>query len=235
MAAGKIQDYHVHSFYSDGESTIPSIIRACANAGCVELAITDHVDQDGAFTFIPEFRRGNALPDYIEAIHALKDEACIQFNVNVHVGIELSTTTNEFKAPIAKNIVPLADGIEIILIEGLDVNGATSLALATRGILEAAGCKNKPIFIAHPVFAEVLEEIELLIDNDIGLELNESKFSPVHRQNLDKILDHVVEAGLKRFRFTMGSDAHSASDAGKVPIVHKYAVERGIIESLYWL
>src|SRR5512136_723128 len=117
------QDYHLHTTFSDGESTPLSVIRACAATRCKEVAITDHVDQDGNFAFVPEFRGGNTLRSYFQAIEELGERAIAELGVSVHAGIELSTTSHDYKAAIRKHVAPFCNQLEIILIEGRDDAG----------------------------------------------------------------------------------------------------------------
>ncbi|HME50807.1 MAG TPA: PHP domain-containing protein [Candidatus Lokiarchaeia archaeon] len=235
MPDPRIQDYHLHSIYSDGDNTIPSIAHACDVAGCHEIAITDHVDQDGNLTFVADFRRDHTLQDYFKFIHDFKEESIAEYGVRMHVGIELSTTTSKYRDAIEKNIVPIADDIELVLIEGYDTSGPVSVAMAVRENLDDAGHEDLPIVIAHPDFAELIGDIEILVNNNIGLELNEAKFSPAHRQTLERILQEIDDQSLAMPRFTIGSDAHQANYAGRVDIVHAFAREHGLLENLTWL
>ena len=234
-AGSRLQDYHLHSIYSDGDNTIPSIVRACDAAGCHEIAITDHVDQDGNLTFVADFRHDYTLRNYFHAILDFKDESIADYGVRLHTGIELSTTTSFYREAIEKNIVPLADSIEIVLIEGHDNSGALNVAIATRENLVNAGYENLPVIIAHPEYAELIGKIPILIDHDIGLELNEAKFSPALRQSLEVILQEIDEQSLMMPRFTLGSDAHQAAFAGKIDIVHAFAKNHGLLDNITWL
>ena len=231
----QLQDYHLHSIYSDGDNTIPSIVRACDAAGCHEIAITDHVDQDGNLTFVADFRRDHSLQDYFHAIQDFKEESIAEYGVRLHAGIELSSTTSFYREAIKKNIVPIADAIELVLIEGHDNSGAVNVAMAARESLVNAGHENIPVIIAHPDYAELTVSIEMLIENSIGLELNEAKFSPALRQGLEHILQEIDEESFPMLRFTLGSDAHQASFAGKIDIVHAFARDHGLLDNITWL
>ncbi|MBN2151300.1 MAG: PHP domain-containing protein, partial [Candidatus Lokiarchaeota archaeon] len=223
-----------HTTFSDGESAPPSVVKACAAAGCKEIAITDHVDQHGNFAFVPEFRKASSLRSYIQAIEELGDHALDELGVAVHVGIELCTTSHEYKAAFRDHVAPLCDQLELILIEGRDDAGPVDVAIATRGLLRDVGI-SIPVVISHPEFGEIAERIESLVANDIGLELNEAKLSPAHKQGLDLVLGAAREQGIPMPRFTLGSDAHAAADAGKLPIVHRHATALGLASRLIWL
>lgn len=231
----RVQDYHLHSIFSDGDNTIPSIARACDTAGCYEIAITDHVDQDGNLAFVADFHRDNSLQDYFQAIQGFKEESIAEYGVTIHVGIELSTTTSFYRDAIEQNIIPLADNIELVLIEGYDNCGAVNVAMTTRERLVNAGHESIPVIIAHPDYKEVLSNIQMLIENGIGLEINEAKFSPVLRQGLENILQEIAEQSLPMPSFTLGSDAHQANFAGKIDIVHAFARDHELLENLVWL
>ncbi len=229
------QDYHLHTTFSDGESTPLSVVKACAAAGCKEIAITDHVDQHGNFAFVPEFRKANSLRTYIDKIEGLAENALSEFGVAVHAGIELSTTSHDYKVEFREHLVPFCHQLDIILIEGRDDAGPIDVAIAARELLHDYGMKSVPVVISHPEFKEIVERIEALVLNNIGLELNESKLSPAHKQGLDLVLEAVHEQGIAMPRFTLGSDAHAAMDAGRIPLVSQFARVRGLLSHLIWL
>jgi histidinol phosphatase-like PHP family hydrolase len=229
------QDYHLHTTFSDGESTPLSVVRACASVGCKEIAITDHVDQHGSFAFVPEFRGTSSLGSYIENIESLREYAINELGVVVHPGIELSTTSHVYKAAFRDFVAPSCKNLDIILIEGKDDAGSVNVALAAREVLHDLGQKTFPIVISHPDFVKIAENVEVLVQNNIGLELNESKMSPAHKQGLDLVLEAVHAQGIDTPRFTLGSDAHAAADAGRIPLVYQHARARGLLDRLIWL
>ncbi len=235
MVAIAPQDYHLHTTFSDGESTPLSVVKACAAAGCKEIAITDHVDQNGSFAFVPEFRGTNSLPSYIEKIADLGEYALEELGVAVHTGIELSTTSHAYEAAFREYVAQWCEHLDIILVEGRDDAGPVNVAIAAREVLHDLGLKAIPIVISHPEFGGIIEKIEVLVRNNIGLELNESKLSPAHKQGLDLVLEAVHEQGIAIPSFSLGSDAHVASDAGKVSLVYQHARARGLLDHLIWL
>ncbi len=229
------QDYHLHTTFSDGESTILSVVKACAAAGCKEIAITDHVDQHGNFAFVPEFRKANSLRSYIEKIEAVGEYALAELGVAVHAGIELSTTTHDYKAAIREHIIPFCHQLDIILIEGRNDAGPVEVASTAKELLHDSGLTVIHVVISHPEFAGMVDKVERLVQNDIGLELNEAKISPAHKHGLDLVLEAARQQGIHAPRFTLGSDAHAATDAGKVPLVHRHAITLGLMDQLIWL
>ncbi len=229
------QDYHLHTTFSDGESSPLSVIKACAAVGCKEVAITDHVDQNGSFMYVPEFRKASSLPSYIEKIAELGQYALEKLGVAVHAGIELSTTSHAYRAAFREYVAPSCAQLDIILVEGRDDAGPVGVAIAVREMLRDLGLKAIPIVISHPEFGEIANNIDVLVRNNIGLELNESKLSPAHKKGLNLVLEAVHEQGIAMPRFTLGSDAHVAMDAGKIPLVNKFARERSLVDNLIWL
>ncbi|MEX2680971.1 MAG: PHP domain-containing protein [Candidatus Sigynarchaeota archaeon] len=229
------QDYHVHTTFSDGESTPLSVARVCAAAGCAEVAITDHVDQDGNFAFVPEFRGRDNLRSYIDAIGRISEHALTKLGVSVHAGIEFCTTSHEYKASFRDHVAPFCDELDIVLIEGRDDAGPVEVAIAIREVLHDLGMKGMPVVISHPEFSMLVEKVDLIVRHNIGLELNEAKLSPAHKNGLDLVLATVHEQGLTMPRFTLGSDAHAATDAGKIPLVHQHARVKGLLDHLIWL
>jgi histidinol phosphatase-like PHP family hydrolase len=235
MQATNLHDYHLHTTFSDGENTPLSIIKACAAIGCKDIAITDHVDQQGDFVYVPEFRGTHNLQEYIEMLEELGIDALLEFGVQVHVGMELITRSPRYREAFREHVAPLCDRVELILVEGWDTEGPVDVAVAAREVLNEMGIKDVAICISHPEFADVLKDISTLVRNKIGLELNESKFSPAHELGLTRMLKIAIEQGLELPRFTLGSDAHVTTDAGKVPIVYQQAKKHGLINRLYWL
>nr|MDO8088226.1 PHP domain-containing protein [Candidatus Sigynarchaeum springense] len=221
--------------FSDGQSTPLSVVKACAAAGCRDIAITDHVDQDGNFAFVPEFRGRDSIRSYLETIEKIGEHALADLGVSVHAGIELSTTSHEYKASFRDRVAPFCNELDIVLIEGRDDAGPVDVAIAVREVLHDLGMKELPIVISHPDFSMLVEKAELIIRNNIGLELNEAKLSPAHKKGLDLVLAAVHEQGIGIPRFTLGSDAHAASDAGKLPLVHRHARAMGLMSQLIWL
>ncbi|NMC04164.1 MAG: PHP domain-containing protein [Candidatus Lokiarchaeota archaeon] len=229
------QDYHIHTIHSDGESTPISMVRACASAGCKEIAITDHVDQHGSFVFVPEFRKTTDLRSYIEEIGMLADRVMGELGVAVHAGIELCTTSHEYKAAFREHVARYCDALDIILVEGRDDAGAVNVAIMAREVLRDLGQAAMPIVISHPDFATIVKDIDAIVRNGIGLELNESKLSPAHKNGLDAVLEEARSLGIPSPRFTLGSDAHVATEAGRLPLACQHARARGLLDRLIWL
>jgi histidinol phosphatase-like PHP family hydrolase len=229
------QDYHLHTTFSDGDSTPLSVIKACAAAGCKEIAITDHVDQRGNFAYVPEFRGTSDLPAYLKTIESLHSYGLAELGVKVHAGIELLTTSHAYRAEFRDHVAPWCERLGLILIEGRDDAGPVEVAIAAREVLHDLGIKAIPIVISHPEFDVLVEKVEVLVRNNIGLELNESKLSPAHKHGLDLVLDAAHEQGLEMPGFTLGSDAHVAADAGRIPLVYQHAKSRHLLDRLIWL
>lgn len=55
-------DYHMHTDFSDGESSIEEYVKAAIELGLSEIAITDHC-----------WRRSDWIPDYVEEIRGLEE------------------------------------------------------------------------------------------------------------------------------------------------------------------
>jgi histidinol phosphatase-like PHP family hydrolase len=175
------------------------------------------------------------LASYIDEVDQLAVYAKEMLGVSVHPGIELSTTSLAYKAAFREFIAPSCTDLDIILIEGRDDAGPINVAIAVREILHDLGQKTLPVVISHPDFGKIAGQVEALVQNNIGLELNESKLSPAHKQGLDRVLETARSEGVDTPRFTLGSDAHAAADAGRVPLVYQHARARDLLDQLIWL
>jgi HisJ family histidinol phosphate phosphatase len=73
-------DYHMHTTFSDGDSTIEEYVRAAEELGLSEIAVTDHV-----------WRRSDWVAEYVDRIRAVDAET----DVTVHVGLEAKVVDDE--------------------------------------------------------------------------------------------------------------------------------------------
>jgi putative hydrolase len=67
-------DYHMHTDFSDGDSSISAYVETAREMGLSEIAITDHC-----------WRRSDWIPDYVETIRAIDEE---YDDISILVGLE---------------------------------------------------------------------------------------------------------------------------------------------------
>ena len=91
------EDFHVHSTFSDGESTLAENVRAARQRALRTLCLVDHVRRDTAW-----------LPEFAAAVTALRD----QRGPRILAGVEAKI----LDASGRLDLPPVLDGIDLVLI-----------------------------------------------------------------------------------------------------------------------
>jgi putative hydrolase len=91
------EDFHVHSTFSDGESTLAENVRAARERALRTLCLVDHVRRDTAW-----------LPEFAAAVTALRDQR--ELRVLAGVEAKILDTSGRLDLP------PGLDGIDLVLI-----------------------------------------------------------------------------------------------------------------------
>ncbi|MHA2000079.1 MAG: hypothetical protein ACTSU9_18360 [Promethearchaeota archaeon] len=213
-----------------------SLAIECAKSGCFDIAIADHVSEEGIFMYTSSGGGAGDLTTYINEIESLKAEIKDDLGVTLHAALEISSYTSDYKFHFRDTILPHMSHLDLILVDGWYLNDPVACARITRDVLDGDGRKGFPVFIAHPEYSSITgSNIHLISRKQIGLELNESKFSPTNRVDLERIVGLCESSGVPLPRLSLGSDAHSIADAGKVDIVLKFIKEHDLEKSLYFL
>lgn len=223
LTAALGQDYHVHSTFSDGASTLAENVRAARQRGLRRLCLTDHVRRDTTW-----------LPDYVAAVEPLQDGS----DPEVLCGVEtkILNRTGELDLP------PDLSGIELVLIadhqfpgehgpvlpaemRALIDRGAISQAAAISALIDATAsaldqARGRPAVIAHlfsllpkmglSESAIPADQLELLArrarDTGALLEVNEKWSCPSART--------VSVFAATGASIVAGSDSHDCRDIG---------------------
>jgi putative hydrolase len=91
------EDYHVHSTFSDGASTVQENLHAAERRGLTVLCLTDHVRRDTTW-----------IGDFVAAVEPLRDRSSVQ----VLTGVETKILNQDGELDLPCDLA----GIELILI-----------------------------------------------------------------------------------------------------------------------
>jgi putative hydrolase len=94
------EDYHVHSLFSDGVSTLTENVRAARNRGLRRLCLVDHVRRDTAW-----------VPHFVAAVRPLRETAGIE----IRAGVEAKILNRAGRLDLPGDPDALA-GIDLVLI-----------------------------------------------------------------------------------------------------------------------
>jgi histidinol phosphatase-like PHP family hydrolase len=87
-------DYHLHTRFSDGESTIDQYVQAAEERGIKEIAFTDHV-----------WRSSEWVSDYVSKIHDARQRT----NVVLHAGVEAKIVDENGRVDLAPEDADMLD------------------------------------------------------------------------------------------------------------------------------
>src|ERR1700761_73599 len=216
------EDFHVHSTFSDGESTLAENVRAARDRGLRTLCLVDHVRRDTMW-----------LPEFTAAMAAFRDRP----GLRVLAGVEakILDTSGRLDLP------PALDGIDLVLIADHQFPGDSGPVLPTQAradiicgrlapaeaierlceaSADALGATDRERVLAHPF--SLLPKIGLdedmvpalllahlakrIADAGAMVEINEKWACPSPRT-----ADFLARAGI---RLVAGSDSHHCRDVG---------------------
>jgi histidinol phosphatase-like PHP family hydrolase len=190
-------DMHVHTSKSDGRDSLHNIVEAAESRGLDIIAITDHGPG-----------HGSGISE-MQALETKKEAGLLQpsYHVKILVGIEAEIL------PTGEVFLDSREGLDIVL---ASYHGAPSVDAYYRAVLKAVLDPRVDVLAHH---AWVLggfvpdEEydnmlIESMAANDVAIEINSKHALPSW--------DFLVRCRDAGIRYTIGSDAHKASDVGSV-------------------
>jgi len=218
-----IGDYHIHTYTSDGNTTINGVYKHAKKMGLEEIAITDHSFATAAFGMTE-----SKFLKQEKQISQIKD-------LKIYHGLEANIINESGSIDIPKQIIKKCDFIivgfhrylkpryiqeakEFIL-----TNGFGSLEKRqelidknTKAFLKCIN--NQPVDVIahlnHRALVDVKQILETAKKNDIYIELNES-----HVQALIPFANDIVESGVK---LLVCSDAHWYFQIGKTINISKF-------------
>jgi putative hydrolase len=216
------EDFHVHSTFSDGESTLTQNVRAARERGLRTLALVDHVRRDTRW-----------LPEFTAAVAGLRDRD----GPRLLAGVEAKILDCSGRL----DLPPVLDGIDLVLIADHQFPGDSGpvhpaqartaigrgamtaaeaidrLCQATANALEATGrrCLLAHLFsllpklgldeamVPEPLLAELARRVSLA---GAMVEINEKWACPSAR-----VVAAMMAAGVT---VVAGSDSHHCRDVG---------------------
>lgn len=207
-------DYHMHTTYSDGDSTIAEYVERARELGLEEIAITDHV-----------WRSSDWVADYVEEVRAVADDT----DLTVHVGLEAKVIDREGSVDVAPEDAdrvdfvmgvvhryrpnadpPHDDSCNYTPREATRHERDLTLALLENPTVDVVGHPTRNYHKFHydedaPEYPD--EYLETMIEkaDSVGKPLEYNARLPAHIR--ERLLDYYVVAGLP---FTVGSDSHHA-------------------------
>ncbi len=194
-------DLHIHSKFSDGNSTIKSIIETAHAKNIAHLAITDHYTTSWKKYIIKTISLKN-FQKYIAEIKRERELA--QVNCLVGIEIDMGSNLSDVKR------IPFGD-FEILLFEYVDSLVTLKDVISLKNEFEIKAITA----LAHNGYIKLanMETFSnLLVENDIFFELN----SRYLRTSDTGIIQKIKIMKDYNVTFTLGSDAHKKNRIGDV-------------------
>ena len=200
-------DFHLHTNYTDGRSSIREMVKKCREKGYEKIAITDHTRSSS-----------NYFSEYFREIDELKKE----FNINIYKGIEARIADFRGNLSTPKDITP---EITVASVHRISINDKLykisefnpNIAFEIETLLSLEAVKNKKCdVIGHTggmcitYFNDFpIENFEKIIavckENDVAFEINSR-----YHKNFIKKLAPILEKYNPYVSY--GSDAHSTEE-----------------------
>ncbi|MEM4265077.1 MAG: histidinol phosphate phosphatase domain-containing protein [Thermoplasmata archaeon] len=196
-------DFHMHTFFSDGELLPIELIRRAFVLGHKAIAITDHASYSNIDELIPAVRRDCDAVD--------------GWDIKAIPGVEITHVPPAKMDALVKKARKL--GAEIIV-----VHGESPVEPVTPGTNLKAVSNPDVDVLAHPGFI-TLDEAQLARDNDVYLEIT-CRFG--HNQTNG----HVYKTGsAASARFLVNTDTHECGDISTHQTARRIAKAAGMSES----
>ncbi|MGQ9721305.1 MAG: PHP domain-containing protein [Candidatus Jordarchaeum sp.] len=219
-------DYHIHSTWSDGYSSIEGILNYCIRKGLQSIGITDHYSHNT----VKCSQITENLSEYFSELQSLSD--AYRNKILLRKGIEIDTRACVFDSPEECRILT-SKKFDYYLFEYVTDNfgaGANFLPYKNNRMplillnrirdFKKLLPKECSVGLAHAYLhilpeEELEEAIELIIDADIFVELN-STYQNYKMDGFEKIFE------TEEIKLSLGSDAHTLHQIGKLEQPLKY-------------
>ena len=217
-------DFHIHSYFSDGDQTPQEILNVAKRRKLSAIAISDHCDISGRFMYLHSVVEPRPLREYIDEIRNLPPNEAVK----VFLGLEICEFPPDTPFPSEFS------ELDFLLIETFPAQAPHISRFDP--IEKAIELKQKfsfPIGLAHPTLHDIEENIENLDQNDIFVELNGEKlFNPP--KNQEKILRRIAELlhSTSKLRLSVGSDAHVIFLIGAVKPIWDFIVQHDFLDRI---
>ncbi|MHA1111631.1 MAG: PHP domain-containing protein [Promethearchaeota archaeon] len=223
-------DLHNHSNFSDGHDSIESIINVAINKKVKKIAITDHLSPFGHFLF-SRIKPAKSIEKHLEEITRLRHKYAD--TIEIFAGAEISA--NFLNLSHSQNQEDrLQDNLEffsLFLIETYIISEPILTALNMRKYLKLQGFDAIPVILAHPRYSSMnFDTFQLLLNNNIGFELNEDKLSD---REAAFFLDHVnalTPQEKTKLTLSLGSDSHYKDRVGMIHYASQTIEENNLWE-----
>lgn len=213
-------DYHTHTKYSDGDTTVAENVAAAKQAGLKAVALTEH-----GFSHVWFGIRRREVPQYLAEAEAAEKEEGIPALIGIESNIRGVSGLCDLKESDYQNFDVYLAGIHVVIhydklkdykigwgsyIRGhLKIKPSQSLVKYTTKAFINAIEKNPLDVVTHlnyQCFADAVEVAKCCRDYGTYLEISAKK-----PHLTDEELDAVVQTGV---RFIVNSDAHSVERIG---------------------
>ena len=216
-------DFHIHSYFSDGDQTPKEIQEVAERRELSAIAITDHCDVSGRFMYLRDTSEPRPLREYIDEIRQLPPIESLQ----IFLGVEICDFSTVIKYP------PEFSELDFLLIETFPAQ--TPQYKTFDPIEEAIKLKNQfsiPIGLAHPTLTDIAQNIEQIDAHNLFIELNVEKLLTPSKEQ--EILRRVAELlhSTSNIQISIGSDAHVIYLIGAVKPLWDFIVQNDFLNRL---
>ncbi len=232
-------DYHMHSVWSDGYSSIETIVNYCIKKGLKAIGITDHYSHNT----VKCSQLMEDLSGYFEELRSVSE--AYRDKILLKKGIEIDTRTCVFDSPDESRLLT-SKKFDYYLFEYVTDNfgaGANFLPYKNNRMplillnrireFKKLLPKDCSVGLAHAYLhilpdEELDEAIEILIDADIFVELN-STYQNYKMDGFEKIFE------TPEIKLSLGSDAHTLHQIGKLTQPLKYVKKYDAVDRLVFM
>ncbi len=217
-------DFHIHSYFSDGDQTPKEILEVALRRKLSAIAITDHCDITGKFMYIRDVSEPRPLRHYIDEIRSLPPNESLK----IFLGIEISGFSLDTSPP------PEFSELDFILIETFPAR--TPMQPAYDPIEKGIQLKKElsvPIGLAHPTLHHIEQKIDQIDKYNMFLELNVDKLiaNPKDQKHILQKTAAILHSTSK-VKISIGSDAHVIFTIGAVRPLWEFVVQNDFLDRI---